>query len=127
MISISNAMVTNAMVTKTFVRGIEFMRVFTTSKGLSSLSNKRGIEVLFAHVCWFFFSGQIGDKMWPLRILIDGMFEKSKMTLFQALIPSGEKLFIFRKSYYQCINVYDGILLLKILWLQSTSTPTTIR
>ena len=43
----------------------------------------------------FFFFGRIKDKMWYLRILIDGIFSKWVITLFQAVIASGKKLLIY--------------------------------
>ena len=48
----------------------------------------------------FFFFGRIKDKMWSLRILIDGILTKWVITLFQEVIESGKKLLMYLKELH---------------------------
>ena len=66
-------------------------------RNFSPLSIAGGIEVLRDHVYQKknVFFGRIKDKIWSLRIFIDGILSKWVITLFQEIIASGKRLFMY--------------------------------
>ena len=46
-----------------------------------------------------FFSGRIRDKIWFLRIFMDGILGKKVMTEFHAFTPSWKKLFLYLSEF----------------------------
>ena len=114
----------NSIITKTYQKVYRWNCDISCDilRDLGQLLIEVGIEVLTDHVCqkYSFFFGRIKDKMWYLRILIDGIFSKWVITLFQAVIASGKKLLIYLEERH----LISWKVLRLLFWLYKGSAIT---
>ena len=87
----------NTKITRAFIRrGVNKVMTFFVIE--------RGIQHLNDHVCrkYTFFYGWISDVIYFLKVRRDGTFWKWLIALFQELIASGKKQFIYLRSAEVC-------------------------